>query len=86
MRIKGASRKKRGAPGAAVTGENKLGSKKDRDIPRQSVFKRLAKQSGLFGPFARSSSSQQLDQAGLLTAWKYVYLSRGGQRLTRYVE
>ena len=85
MRIKGASRKKRGAPGAAVTGENKLGSKKDQ-IPRQSVIKRLAKQSGLFGPFARSSSSQQLDQAGLLTAWKYVYLSRGGQRLTRYVE
>ena len=76
---------KRGAPGAAVTGENKLGSK-NRQIARQSVFKRLARQSGLYGSLARVSSSQQFDHAGLLTAWKYVYLFREGHRLTRYVE
>ena len=81
--LKGAPRQKRGAPGAAVTEGEKLGSHKDRQA---SIFKRSARRNRSFGPFARSSFSQQLDRAGLRTAWKYVYLLRGVHRLTRYVE
>jgi hypothetical protein len=79
-------RLKHDAPGAAAAGENKLGNKKDRQVAGQPVFKRPARQSGLFGPFARSSFSQQFDRSGLRTAWKYVYLFRADNRLTRYVE
>jgi len=69
-----------------ATGENELGGKKDRQIARQSVFKRLTKQRDLLAAFARSSASQQFDRTGLLASWKYVYLFRAGDRLTRYVE
>jgi hypothetical protein len=75
--------KKRGAPGAAVTEEEKLGSQKDRQT---SIFKRSARRNRSFGPFARSYFSQQFARTDLRTAWKYVFLFRTGQRLTRYVE
>jgi hypothetical protein len=67
-------------------GKKTLPSHKDRRTVGQSIIKRLATQSGLFGPIARSSFSEQLDRGGLRTAWKYVYLLRGARRLTRYVE
>ena len=84
--LSGAPRQKRGAPGAAVTEEEKLGSQKDRQANGQSIFKRSARRNSSFGLFARNSFSQQFARAGLRTAWKYVYLFRTGQRLTRYVE
>jgi hypothetical protein len=63
----------------------KLGSQKDRQANGQSIFKRSARRSS-FGLFARSSFSQQFARTDLRTAWKYVFLFRAGQRLTRYVE
>jgi hypothetical protein len=84
--LNGAPRQKRGAPGAAVTGESNLGSQKDRQANGQSIFKRSARRNSSFGPFAKSSFSQQFARIGLRTAWKYVFLFRAGQRLTRYVE
>ena len=84
--LNGAPRQKRGAPGAAVTEEEKLGSQKDRQANGQSIFKRSARRNSSRGPFARNSFSQQFARSGLRTAWKYVYLFRTGQRLTRYVE
>jgi hypothetical protein len=86
MRINGASRQNAAPQEPQVTGEDKLGINKDRQIAGQSIFNRLAKQRALFGTFARSSFSQQFDRAGLRTAWKYAYLFRAGDRLTRYVE
>jgi hypothetical protein len=82
--LKGAALK-RGAPGAGHW-ENNLGSKQNRRIPGQVIFKRSAKQGGLFDAFAKTSVSQQFDRAGLRTAWKYVHLFRAEFRLTRYVE
>jgi hypothetical protein len=84
--LSGAPRQKRGAPGAAVTKEKKLGIQKDRQAKGESIFKRLARRKGSFGLFAKTSFSQQFARATLRTAWKYVYLFRAGQRLTRYVE
>jgi hypothetical protein len=66
--------------------EKKLGSKKDRKLVRQSTFKRLARRRGSFGPIAVEILSPHSDRAALRTAWKYVYLLRAGNRLTRYVE
>jgi hypothetical protein len=87
MRINWGAAPKRGAPGAAVTEEEKLGSHKDRQAKGESIFKRLAaRRNNSFGPFGRTSFSQQFARAGLRTAWKYVYFFRAAQRLTRYVE
>jgi hypothetical protein len=77
---------KRDAPGAAVNVEKQIEQPKRRQIVGQSIFKRSARRSSSFGPFARSSFSQQFARTGLRTAWKYVYLFGTGQRLTRYVE
>jgi hypothetical protein len=84
--LNGAPRQKRGAPGAAVTEKEKMGSQKDRQANGQSIFKRSARRNSAFGPFARSSFSQQFARTGLRTAWKYVFLFRAGHRLTRYLE
>jgi hypothetical protein len=77
---------KRGAPGAAVTGEGKLGIKKVGKIAGLSKFKRSARRRGVLGPLMRNSSLLQFDRATLRTAWKYVYLFPAYRRLTRYVE
>ena len=63
-----------------------MGSQKDRQANGQSIFKRSARRNNSFGPFARSSFSQQFARTDLRTAWKYVFLFRAGQRLTHYVE
>jgi hypothetical protein len=66
--------------------EKTLGSNKGRKLVRQSIFKRLARRRGSFGPIAVGILSPHFDRAALRTAWKYVYLLRAGNRLTRYVE
>ena len=66
--------------------EKTLGSNKDRKLVHQSIFKRLARRRGSFGPIAVGILSPHFDRTALRTAWKYVYLLRAGNRLTRYVE
>ena len=69
-----------------MTVEGKLGRQKDRQAFGPSMFKRSARRNSSFGRLAGSFFSPQLARAGLRTAWKYVYLLRAGQSLTRYVE
>jgi hypothetical protein len=73
-------------PGERETGRRKLGPTADRENARQSVFKRIARHGWMFGTLPGNPSEQPLDRAGLRIAWKYVYLIRAGDRLTRYVE
>jgi hypothetical protein len=58
----------------------------EREIACQSVFKRIARHGWVFVNLPAKSSPQPVDRAGLRAAWKYVYLFRAGNRLTRYVE
>jgi hypothetical protein len=58
----------------------------EREIACQSVFKRIAKHGWVFVKTPAKPSPQLVDRAGLGTAWKYVYLFRAANRLTRYVE
>jgi hypothetical protein len=50
------------------------------------VFKQIARHNWVCGTMPGFPSAQGIDRANIQTAWKYVYLLRAWERLTRYIE